>query len=383
MIGLKTFLNDKEKEMIVLLERLVNIDSGSRDKEGIDKISNILQKEYEKLGFIVETNYQEVQGNHLVIRHKNAENPEIMSVAHMDTVFAKGTALKRPFTIRGKRAYGPGVIDMKASHVVLLYALKSLQETNRAGLENIVIILTSDEEIGSLTSKDLIEEHTAGKKYALIMEPARQDGSLVTARRGAGEVMLQVTGKAAHSGIEPQAGSSAIEELAQKIIKLHKLTDFEKGISVNVGVIKGGNTVNTIAPSAVAYVDLRISKMEQAEWLEKKIREICAVPDVKGTTIKLTGGIERPPMVKNEQTIELLNVIKSVGKELGIEIKDMKTGGGSDASFTSAKGVATIDGLGPIGGNAHSEEEYLEVDSLVERTNLLAHVIHRLTVGKE
>ena len=132
-----------------------------------------------------------------------------------------------------------------------------------------------------------------------------------------------------------------------------------------------------------AYVDLRISKMEQAEWLENKIREICAVPDVKGTTIKLTGGIERPPMVKNEQTIELLKVIKSVGKELGIEIKDMATGGGSDASFTSAKGVATIDGLGPIGGNAHSEEEYLEIDSLVERTNLLAHVIHRLTVGKE
>ena len=126
---MKTFLIEKENEMIVLLEKLVSIDSGSRDKVGVDKISNILQKEYEKLGFMVETNYQEVQGDHLVIRHKNAENPEIMSVAHMDTVFAKGTALKRPFTIREKRAYGPGVIDMKASHVVLLYALKSLQET--------------------------------------------------------------------------------------------------------------------------------------------------------------------------------------------------------------------------------------------------------------
>jgi glutamate carboxypeptidase len=383
VIGLKTFLNEKEDEMLALLEKLVNIDSGSTDKEGIDKVSNILQKEYEKLGFLVETDFQEVQGNHLVIRHKNSENPEIMSVAHMDTVFAKGTALKRPFTIREGRAYGPGVIDMQASHVVLLYALKSLQKTEKAGLENILIILTSDEEIGSLTSKNLIEEHTMGKKYALIMEPARQDGSLVTARRGAGEVTLQVTGKAAHSGIAPQEGSSAIEELAQKIIKLHKLTDYENGISVNVGVIKGGNTVNTIAPSAVAHVDLRISKMEQAEWLENAIKEICAVPDVKGTTIKVTGGIERPPMVKNKQTIELLNVIKSIGNELGIEIKDMATGGGSDASFTSAMGVATIDGLGPIGGNAHSEDEYLEVDSLVERTNLLAHIIHRLTIENE
>ena len=377
-----TFLKEREGEMLLLIEKLVNIDSGSSNKEGIDKISGLLQKEYEKLGFVVETNYQEVQGNHLVIQHENAKNPTIMSVAHMDTVFAKGTAKERPFTIREGRAYGPGVIDMKASQVVLLYALKSLHKIAPAVLENMLIILTSDEEIGSHTSRALIEEHTVNKKYALIMEPARQDGSLVTARRGAGEFALHVTGKAAHSGIEPQAGSSAIEELAQKIMKLHQLTDHEKGISINVGLIEGGNTVNTIAPSAVAHVDLRISKIEQGEWLENKIREICAVPDVEGTTIELRGGIERPPMVKNERTIELLDVIKSVGKELGIEIKDMATGGGSDASFTSAKGVATIDGLGPIGGNAHTEEEYLEVDSLIERTELLARVIQRLTIEK-
>lgn len=379
---MKLFLKEKEEEMLLLLEKLVNIDSGSSNKKGIDRVGSILQKEYEKLGFIVETNSQDVQGNHLVIRHKNAKNPLIMSVAHMDTVFLEGTAKERPFTIREGRAYGPGVIDMKASHVLLLYALKSLHKTKQAGLENIVILLTSDEEIGSPTSRDLIEEHTVNKKYALIMEPARQDGSLVTARRGAGEVALHVTGKAAHSGIEPQAGSSAIEELAQKIIKLHQLTDHTKGISVNVGLIEGGNTVNTIAPSAVAHVDLRISKIEQAKWLENKIRDICAVPDVEGTTIEVIGEIDRPPMVKNEQTVDLLEVIQSVGNELGIEIKDMATGGGSDASFTSAKGVATIDGLGPIGGNAHSEEEYLEVDSLVKRTELLARVIHRLTVDQ-
>lgn len=377
-----TFLGEREGEMLLLIEKLVNIDSGSSNKEGIDKISGLLQREYEELGFIVETNYQKVQGNHLVIQHEKAKNPTIMSVAHMDTVFAKGTAKERPFSIREGRAYGPGVIDMKASQVVLLYALKTLHKIVPAALENILIILTSDEEIGSHTSRALIEEHTANKKYALIMEPARQDGSLVTARRGAGEFALHVTGKAAHSGIEPQAGSSAIEELAQKIMKLHQLTDYEKGISINVGLIEGGNTVNTVAPSAVAHVDLRISKIEQGAWLEQKIREICAVPDVEGTTIELRGGIERPPMVKNENTIELLEVIKSVGKELGIEIKDMATGGGSDASFTSAKGVATIDGLGPVGGNAHTEEEYLEVGSLVERAELLARVIERLSVEK-
>lgn len=376
-------MESKEEEMLSLLEHLVNIDSGSMHKEGIDSVGRLLQQEYEKIGFVVEKIQQDIQGDHLIIRHKNVKNPEIMAVAHMDTVFAEGTAKARPFKISEGRAYGPGVIDMKASHVLLLYALKALHETKQAGLENIVVILTSDEEIGSHTSRELIEQHTENKKYALIVEPARQNGALVTARRGAGEYSLYVTGKAAHAGISPQAGSSAIEELAQKIIKLHKLTDHEKGISINVGLIEGGNTINTVAPTAVAHIDVRISEQEQAEWLEKQIEAICAVPDVEGTTIELKGGIERPPMVKNEQTIQLLEVIKTVGSELGIKIEDMATGGGSDASFTSAKGVATIDGLGPIGGNAHSEEEYLEVASLTERTELLAKIIHRLTVGQE
>lgn len=377
------FFKNKEQEMLSLLERLVNIDSGSMDKEGVDTIGDLLKKEYEKIGFHVETIQQDLQGNHLVIQHKDMKNPEIMAVAHMDTVFAKGTAQLRPFTVRGGRAYGPGVIDMKASHVLLLYALKALVEKEQAGLENLVIILTSDEEIGSHTSRALIEAHTENKKYALIMEPARQNGALVTARRGAAEYALHVTGKSAHSGIAPEAGRSAIEELAQKIIKLHRLSDYKKGYSVNVGVIEGGNTVNTVAPSAVAHVDVRFSDMEQAIWLENQIHDICAIPDVEGTTIEVKGGIERPPMVKNDQTVQLLEVIKVIGSELGIIIEDMATGGGSDASFTSAKGVATIDGLGPIGGNAHSEGEYLEVGSLIKRTELLANIIHRLTNNKE
>ena len=374
-----SYLKEKEGEMLALLERLVNTDSGSLNKEGIDKISTLLKAEYEKIGFIVETIPQEVRGNHLVIRHNKATEPEIMAVAHMDTVFANGTAAKRPFKIVDGIAYGPGVIDMKSSQVALLYALKALNEKQLEALENVLIILNSDEEIGSSTSRELIEHHTENKKYALIMEPARKDGSLVSARRGVGMFSLYVQGKAAHSGVEPRAGHSAIEELAHKIIKLHNLTDHEKGISVNVGLIEGGNTVNTVAPTAVAYVDLRITNIEQGPWLEKQVQEICATPDVEGTSIRLEGGIERPPMVKNEQTIALLNVIKEVGNDLGINITDTATGGGSDGSYTSAKGVATIDGLGPVGGNAHSDEEYLEVSTLVERTHLLANIIHRLT----
>lgn len=375
---MKNYLKSQEEEMLFLLEKLVNIDSGSVNKVGIDQVGAVLKNEYEQLGFEIETVPQVIQGNHLIIRHKNTVNPTILTVSHMDTVFKEGTVAERPFTIHEGRAYGPGVIDMKGSHVVLLYAIKALHAAGKNSFENMEIILTSDEEIGSHTSRELIEAHTEGKKYALITEPARQDGSLVTARRGAGEFTLKVTGKAAHSGIQPQAGSSAIEELARKIIKLHELTDHAAGISVNVGVIEGGTTVNTVAASAVAHVDVRIDQIEQAAFIESKIQEICATADVEGTTIELLGGLERPPMVKNEQTTALFKVFQEVGDRLGLAIKDVSTGGGSDASFTSAKGVATIDGIGPIGGGAHSEDEYLEIASLVERAELLANAIQRL-----
>jgi len=375
-----SFLKEKEMNMLLLLERLVNIDSGSANKYGIDQVGSILQDAFTKLGFFVEPINEEVQGNHLVISHRESIEPEILIVAHMDTVFKEGTAKERPFKVLDGKAYGPGVVDMKGSLVSLLYAVQALVGNDAEGVKNIVILLTSDEEIGSITSRKLIEAHTLNKKYALIMEPARENGALVTARRGAGEYVMSVKGVAAHAGIAPEAGRSAIEELARKITKLHALSNPLTGISVNVGLIEGGSSANTVASSAVAHIDLRISKMEQAAWLEQQVKEICAVPDVEGTTIELVGAIDRPPMVKNDKTIKLLEVIQEVGLSLNINISDVSTGGGSDASFTSAQGVATIDGLGPVGGKAHTEEEYLVVSSLLERTELLANIIQRLTV---
>ncbi|MCG7344247.1 M20 family metallopeptidase [Sporosarcina sp. ACRSL] len=375
---MKEYLQTKQTEMLQLLEKLVNIDSGSTHKEGIDEVGGILKSLYEELGFEVEVIEEPKNGNNMVITYQGNDNPTMLAVAHMDTVFRVGTASERPFTINGDRAYGPGVIDMKASQVALLYALKALKEKNPTALEKIQIILNGDEEIGSSTSRPLIEKYSEGKKYALIMEPARKDGSLVTARRGGGRYSVYVKGKAAHSGVEPQNGISAIEELAHKIIKLHALTNHEEGISVSVGIIEGGESVNTIAPTAVAHVDVRITYIEQAEVLDQKIKEICATSDVAGTSIELEGGINRPPMVKNQQTIDLLEIIKETGEELGIKVTDVATGGGSDASFTSAMGVATIDGLGPVGGNTHNEDEYLEIPTLVERTSLLAEVIRKL-----
>lgn len=375
----ESYLKSQEDEMIQLLEKLVNIDSGSMDKEGVDQVGEVLATQYRQLGFQVEIVHEKVQGNHLIARYQQSTSPKILIVSHADTVFDKGEAARRPFTIHNNRAYGPGVIDMKGSHVTLLYALKALAKSDMEGIRNVELLLTSDEEIGSPTSKELIQKRAEDKQYALVMEPARQDGSLVSARRGAGEYTITVTGKAAHAGVQPEAGKSAIEELAHKIIQLHKLSNYETGIGINVGVIEGGTTINTIAPSAVAYVDVRIDQVEQAKWLENKIKEICAIPQVEGTSIEVSGEFERFPMVKNEQTTVLLDVIREAGKEIGLNVRDVATGGGSDASFTASKGIPTIDGLGPVGGNAHSEDEYLEIDSLVERSLLLAKTIQKLT----
>lgn len=368
--------------MLTFIEKLVNIDSSSYDKEGVDQIGRILQDNYTALGFHVKVIPQENYGNHLVIQHKEAKNPNIVIIAHMDTVFPKGTAIERPFKIEGNRAYGPGVIDMKSSQAAVLYAIKALLNEGHKGYKNIKIILNSDEEIGSPTSRSLIESEAKGMRYALVMEPARKDGSLVTARRGKGNYTLIVEGKAAHSGIEPEKGRSAIEELAHKIIQLHELSDHENGISVNVGLIEGGSSANTVSDHAEAQIDVRMKEIEQVEIIEERLEEICSTTEVSGTKIVLEGEMNRPPMEKNKKTRALLRIIQDVGDEIGIEIEDTATGGGSDASFTSSLGVATIDGLGPVGGNAHSDKEYLEIPSLVERTLLLATIIERLSKVK-
>ncbi|WP_340371782.1 M20 family metallopeptidase [Peribacillus sp. FSL E2-0218] len=379
MRALRDLLNAKRKEMLQLVEQLVNIDSGSYTKKGIDEIGLILKAKFEGLDFIVDIVKQKDYGNQLVIQHREAVQPHILVVAHMDTVFPEGTALKRPFKVKGNRAFGPGVADMKASLVAIFYAILCLKQTGQTGYKHVQIILNSDEEIGSPSSSSLIAEKAAKKKYALVLEPARVDGSLVTARRGCGQFKLDIAGVAAHSGIEPEKGRSAIEELAHKIIDLHQLNDRKKGISVNVGMIEGGSAVNTIASHAAGFVDVRITEKRQEDVILKQMKKICAKSYIPGTKTTLTGKMDRSPMEKTEKTNMLLETIRQAGKEIGIHITDTATGGGSDASFTAELGIPTVDGLGPIGGNAHSEEEYLEIPSLAERTLLLATVIQKLS----
>lgn len=376
---MKDYLQSKQEEMLHLLEKLVNIDSGTYVKSGIDEVGRVLQKEYEALGYVVEVDEQPERGNNLTFRHKDASDPQILAIAHMDTVFVEGTVSERPFTRDEKRAYGPGVHDMKGSQVALLYALKALIQENAEAYKNVVILLNTDEEIGSPESRPLIEAVAKETKYALIVEPSQSRETVVSQRKGGGKYFLKVSGIAAHAGGEPEKGRSAIEELAHKIVKLHALTDLEAGVTLNVGIVRGGTSVNTISPHAYGALDVRVETPEQAEEMDQKIREICATPDVEGTSIELTGKMRRPPLILSDASRELLAVVQEAGRELGVEITDIKSGGGSDGNLTAAVGVATIDGLGPVGAHAHSAEEYLEIDSLVERTLLIAKVIQKLS----
>ncbi|MGG3563126.1 M20 family metallopeptidase [Neobacillus rhizosphaerae] len=372
-------LKEKMEEMLRLLKKLVNLDSGSYYKQGIDEIGAVLSKEYESIGFNVHVHPQDERGNNLVIRHPEALDPKVMIVAHMDTVFPIGTAEKRPFMIEGNYAYGPGVVDMKASLVSVLFAMKTLVELQFDAYKNVEIVLNSDEEIGSRHSRSLIELVGKEKEYALIMEAAGKDGSIVTQRKGGARYKIKVEGVPAHSGSEHEKGRSAIEEIAYKTIKLHKMTDYKEGITVNVGLLKGGTSANTIAPIAEAEVDVRITNLEQIKEVERKMKEICSVPTIKGTKIKIAGQLNRPPMMKSKKSIELIRLVQEIGKEMGLEIKEAFRGGCSDGSFTSSMGIATVDGLGPVGGNGHRDDEYLDISSLTERTELLAETIRRLT----
>ncbi|WP_342528241.1 M20 family metallopeptidase [Chryseomicrobium sp. FSL W7-1435] len=366
-------------EMLEKLESIVNIDSGSRYKAGVDEVGRRLGEEYKKLGFTVDVHENKKLGNNLVIRHREAADPKVLLIAHMDTVFPQGTAKERPFHIKGDYAYGPGVADMKASQISLLYAMKFIHQTEPETLHNVVIILNADEEIGSRTSRKLIEKWSRTVDYALVMEPARKDGSVVSSRRGGGRYIMRVQGKSAHSGVAPQDGISAIQELAYKITKLNKLTDHAKGISVSVGRIEGGKSINVIPDSATGYIDIRVQTKKQGREVMEQIEEIGAKPDLEGTSIDLEGGINRPPMEFNAKNKNLLEIIQSVGEKHGITVTNTHTGGGSDASFPSYMGVATIDGMGPIGDKLHNEGENILVSSIPERTLLLAETIRELS----
>ncbi|MEX2223079.1 MAG: M20 family metallopeptidase [Candidatus Rokuibacteriota bacterium] len=367
-------------EQIELLARLVNHDSGTDDVLDVNRVGAILAERLEGLGFTLRRVATERFGDHLVGEKPGTGPKRFLFVGHYDTVFASGTAKQRPFRIDEQgRAWGPGVYDMKGGLAALLYALRAHQEARtRAWAETTVaVVFNSDEERLSPTSRPVIEAEARRAHGVGILEPARPGGEYVMARKGAGTFHLEITGKASHAGLQPELGASAIWDLAQKVADLHALTDFGTGVTVNVGTVRGGERPNVVAARAAAEIDLRAWSQADADATITAMRRICERAHVAGTHARFEGQIHFPPWPPGlPGTERLLEIMRAAGRELGVEVRAIKTGGGSDGNHTSAI-APTLDGMGPKGSRAHSEEEFIEVATLLERTKMLALFLDR------
>jgi glutamate carboxypeptidase len=376
--NLLDLIASQRHEWLQALIGLVEHESPSRDKPRLDALARKIAGRFEAIGGEILVVANPDGGNHVValfFGQVSDEKPALL-VGHYDTVWPVGTLNEMPLRIEGDKAFGPGIFDMKASLVEAEFAISALRKLELTPPRPVFVLITSDEEIGSPTSRELIEEMAGNSAYALILEPPLPDGSLKTARKGVGHFVLEVEGKAAHAGVEPRKGLSAIQELAQQILDLHALTDFDAGITVNVGVIEGGTTANVVAAKASARIDVRASTLAQAASVEQKIRQ--TTPHLAGTSLKISGGFNRPPMERTEGVAELFEKAQAIGRTIGLELGEGATGGGSDGNFTAAIGVPTLDGLGIRGSGAHASHEQIDLDSFPERAALLALLLHQL-----
>lgn len=359
-------------ENIRLLAELVNIDSGTGDVEGLRRIAAVLQSRLDKLR--MELQPIEARDGSVHYFTSRGQGRRILLMAHLDTVFPRGTAVQRNFRINDDIAYGPGVSDCKSGVVTIISALENLDRLDAWPGREIACLFNVDEEIGSPGSRPIIEKLAQGAEAVLVAEPAEGENITIT-RKGIGRFVLQVFGKAAHSGSDYQVGRSAILELAHKIIAIQELTDLTAGITLNVGVVSGGIRPNVVPDYAEAEIDLRIIYAGQEKEAIDSLNRIVATSQVNDVIAKLKGGITRPPMPLTPRNKKLYDDFATVARSLGVELGTFHSGGGSDANFTSALGIPTIDGVGPKGGGHHSESEYLELPSLKRRISLLTEFL--------
>ena len=360
---------------LTALQGLVEHESPSRDKPRLDALVRVLAERFAALGGQVEIVANPDGGDHAIVRFAGGDDAErpVLIVGHFDTVWPVGTLAGMPFRVEGDRAFGPGVFDMKASLIQVEFALRAIQEAGLQLARPVEVLLTSDEEVGSTTSRALIEDRARLASHVLIIEPPLANGSLKTGRKGVGAYRLIVEGRAAHAGVEPEKGVSAIEELARQILALHALTDLEAGTSVNVGVIDGGSTTNVVAARAAARIDVRARTIEQANAIDTAIRALQ--PHHREIRLTIEGGINRPPMERTPANLAVFERARRVGRTLGLDLGEGSTGGGSDGNFTAALGVPTLDGLGIEGAGAHATHEQILLSSFPERAALLVGLL--------
>lgn len=366
------------------LKTTVNIDSGTYTKAGIDRVAEYLQERFQSFGFSTHIEQQEKYGNHLVATHTgNApKGPRILLIGHIDTVFSEGEVGRRPFAISqqngGRIATGPGVLDMKSGVLIGLYGLHILIDAQEANYQSVTFVCNSDEEIGSPSSKPLIEELAKQSDAAIVLEPGRTIATVVSSRRTSGQYRVEVRGVSAHAGVEPQRGRNAILELSYQVQKMQALNGTVPGTTLSVGVIRGGERTNVVPDYAYFDMDVRASDQAGIKAIEAAMGKVVSQKVLEGTQITLSGNMLTAPFERNKRNAHLVRLVKEAGSELGLKIEDVGSGGASDANNTAAVGLPTIDGLGAGGGLAHNPGEYIDLDYLPTRIALLAGLVQKI-----
>lgn len=359
---------------VTLLKQVCALESPSGDKAAVDACAAWVADQLRAVGAQVRTVPQTAAGDQLVADWAGAStgSGQFLTLCHLDTVWPVGTLAHMPLREAEGRLYGPGTYDMKAGTIIALLALRALQAAGLAPRHPVRLVFTTDEEVGSLTSRDLIETEARRSTLALVLEPAMAGGQLKTFRKGVGEFKIVAQGRSAHAGVDHPKGLNAIAELAHQIVKLQAMTDYEQGTTLNVGVISGGTASNVVPDRAEMDVDFRVSKMSEADRLLPAILNLP--PAIPGVQLAISGGLNRPPMERTPTMVATFEQARRLGEGLGLKLEEGATGGGSDGNFTAALGTPTLDGIGARGDGAHAVHEHVIIDSLAERAALLATI---------
>ncbi len=376
-MGVYERICSKEKESIELLKKFVEIESFSYHKIGIDHLSNEIEKVFSKYPIDVKRYKEELYGDHIRFQLGKGEK-QILFISHLDTVFPQGTITNMPFIVEGDKIKGPGVIDIKASYI-MMYHLFDLINSDHLGDYQLVWLLTSDEEIGSPSGRKFVESEAQVSEVVLVLEPAA-DGALKTSRKGGGKFTIEVFGKSAHAGLNPEDGANAIEELAHQILHASSFSNEKSGTTINIGEIRGGSLFNVVPDYACAVIDVRVLQAAEVDRIEKKFQKL-SVQNPK-TRLEVSGSIYRPPMIKTEKVEELYQLAKKAAHKIGLHLSEVMVGGGSDGNYAAAVGATVLDGLGCVGGKAHSSDEFLIIDSIAERTALLYEIV-KMTIQSD
>jgi glutamate carboxypeptidase len=370
------YFEDRRDQIIQTVRQLVEVESPTDNKDAVNKLGTLLAGRFEGLGRHAKFHHAQNFGNHLQVDFpgKSSGKP-VMLLGHLDTVYPLGTLTTMPFRVDAKRLWGPGSFDMKSGIAFILHAIEALRHWHGDQLPRpVTVLLVSDEEIGSDSSRHITESVARKSSAVLVLEPSYgTKGAVKTGRKGVGEYTLKVHGKAAHSGLDFEKGESAILELARQILEISKLTDLKRGITLNVGTIQGGTRSNVIPAEASAVLDARVTRMKDAAGLDRKLRALK--PFNRKCKLEISGGVNRPPLERTPGVAALYKKASDIAKQLGWKLEEAAVGGGSDGNFTAALGIPTLDGLGGVGEGAHATHESVLISELPRRAALLSALI--------